>query len=57
MESADEDTISSSAAAIKEKFPKDHIGILFSTPGILHPERSPIVLNKFDITETFNINL
>ncbi|KAI5795512.1 hypothetical protein EDC01DRAFT_629458 [Geopyxis carbonaria] len=53
----DEDTLSSAAENIKSHFPNDYINWLFSTPGVLYPERSPTDLRKDHIIETLHTNL
>lgn len=53
----DEDTISSAASFAHAQFPDDHLQYVFSTAGILHPERSTSDLSAEDVKATLETNV
>ncbi|KAF8250541.1 NAD(P)-binding protein [Wilcoxina mikolae CBS 423.85] len=53
----DETTLSAAAAEIPSLHPDEHAHYVFSTPGILYPERSPQQLDKAHIQQTLETNL
>ncbi|KAL7273680.1 hypothetical protein RUND412_003452 [Rhizina undulata] len=53
----DEDSIVSAAFSIRSHYPADHARYIFSTAGVLHPERSPSDLDLSNIRATLSTNL
>ncbi|TGZ84561.1 short-chain dehydrogenase/reductase-like protein [Ascodesmis nigricans] len=53
----EEDTLSSAVQSIKQTHPNDHLNILISSAGVLHPERSPKDITKSDVLHTLSTNL
>ncbi|KAA8899425.1 hypothetical protein FN846DRAFT_176708 [Sphaerosporella brunnea] len=53
----DEPTLSSAATQIRSLFPRQNAKYIFSTAGVLHPERSPQQLSTANITHTLHTNV
>lgn len=56
LDVTDESTIAEAASHCKSRFSSSYLRLAFCIPGILHPERSPSLIDHAKALETFRIN-